>query len=103
MAGIQAASGVTGPIQPSRLGQTSQGNGQANKSGFGQALKGMIDNVDVDQRSSTSAIQDLIAGKSKDILPVVQAVAKADLSFKLLMGVRNKVIEAYQQTMRMQV
>ena len=66
-------------------------------------LKNLIGNVDGQQQASGSAIQDLIAGKSKDILPVVHAVAEADLSFKLLMGVRNKVIEAYQQTMRMQI
>jgi flagellar hook-basal body complex protein FliE len=48
-------------------------------------------------------MKDLIAGKTEDVLPVVNAVAKADLSFKLLMGVRNKVIEAYKQTMNMQV
>jgi flagellar hook-basal body complex protein FliE len=36
-------------------------------------------------------------------VPVVAAVAKADMSFKLLMGVRNKVIEAYRQTMNMQI
>jgi len=49
------------------------------------------------------AIRDLVTGKTQDILPVVQAVAKADLSFKLLVGVRNKVIEAYRQTMNMQL
>ena len=55
------------------------------------------------QQASEVAVQHLLTGKSQDILPVVAAVAKADLSFKLLMGVRNKVIEAYKQTMNMQV
>ena len=47
--------------------------------------------------------QELLTGKSEDVLPVVTAVAKADLSFKLLMGIRNKVVEAYKQTMNMQI
>jgi len=34
---------------------------------------------------------------------VVTEVAKADMSFKLLMAVRNKVIEAYKQTINMQI
>ena len=55
------------------------------------------------QTAAANAAQDLLTGKTDDVLPVVQAMAKADLSFKLLMGVRNKVIEAYKQTMNMQV
>ena len=52
---------------------------------------------------SNASIQDLLSGKTQSILPTVAAVAKADMSFKLLIGVRNKVIEAYKQTMNMQV
>jgi len=66
-------------------------------------MKQAVNAIDQDQQASASAIRDLIAGKNQDTLPVVQAMAKADLSFKLLMGVRNKVIEAYKETMRMQV
>jgi flagellar hook-basal body complex protein FliE len=42
-----------------------------------------------------------LSGKNEDITSVVSAVAKADMSFKLLVGVRNKLIEAYKQTMNM--
>jgi len=34
---------------------------------------------------------------------VVASVAKADMSFKLLVGVRDKLVEAYKETMKMQV
>jgi flagellar hook-basal body complex protein FliE len=44
---------------------------------------------------------DLLTGKNNDITAVVSAVAKADASFKILVGVRNKLIEAYKQTMNM--
>ena len=70
---------------------------------FGEALKEAVDGVDASQQASAATIQDLLTGKSEDVLPVVQAVAKADMSFKLLIGVRNKVIEAYKQTINMQV
>jgi flagellar hook-basal body complex protein FliE len=46
---------------------------------------------------------DLLGGKQQDINAVVASVAKADMSFKLLVGVRNKLVEAYKETMRMQV
>jgi len=53
------------------------------------------------QNDSDTAIQDLLTGKTNDITSVVSAVAKADVSFKVLVGVRNKLIEAYKQTMNM--
>ena len=59
--------------------------------------------VDDLQEASEISIKDLLAGKNSDITQVVSAVAKADMSFKLLVGVRNKLIEAYKQTMNMQI
>jgi len=70
---------------------------------FTDAIKDAVGNVEADQKTQNLAIQDLVTGRSHDVLPVVQAVADADLSFKLLMGVRNKVVEAYKQTIMMQV
>jgi len=70
---------------------------------FARTLLSYVNNVDSQQQASATAIQDLLTGKTKDIMPVVAEVAKADMSFKLLVGVRNKVIEAYKQTMNMQL
>lgn len=73
-------------------------------SGFTDAIKVVgehISNVDDLQQSSDISIKDLLSGKNEDITSVVSAVAKADMSFKLLVGVRNKLIEAYKQTMNM--
>ncbi len=66
-----------------------------------EAIGKQISKVDVFQQSSDVSIQDLLSGKNEDITSVVSAVAKADMSFKLLVGVRNKLIEAYKQTMNM--
>ena len=74
------------------------------KSGFADTVKAVgkqISKVDDLQQSSDISIQDLLSGKNEDITSVVSAVAKADVSFKLLVGVRNKLIEAYKQTMNM--
>lgn len=70
---------------------------------FGEMLKSALQQADAGQQGSVSAIQDLLAGRSDDLLSAVSAMSKADLSFKLLVGVRNKVIEAYKQTMNMQM
>jgi len=73
---------------------------------FSKAVKGMgkyISRVDEHQQSSNASIKQLLSGKNEDIISVVSEVAKADMSFKLLVGVRNKLIEAYKQTMNMQL
>jgi flagellar hook-basal body complex protein FliE len=76
----------------------------AGKEDFTKAVKtvgNFISEVDDLQSSSDMSIKYLLAGKHADITSVVSAVAKADMSFKLLVGVRNKLIEAYKQTMNM--
>ena len=70
---------------------------------FENVVKQFIDKVDTKQKVSERAITDYVSGKTNDLLPIVNEMAKADLSFKLLTGVRNKVIEAYKETMRMQI
>jgi len=70
---------------------------------FDEMLRNCVERVEKDQQASRAAVEDLLSGKTRDVLPAVAAAAKADLSFKLLIGVRNKVIEAYKQTMNMQI
>jgi flagellar hook-basal body complex protein FliE len=48
-------------------------------------------------------MEDLATGKAKSIPDVMIAAEKADIGLKLMMQVRNKVIEAYQEIMKMQV
>ena len=92
-------------IQPkNNSGMPKVGNPDNTKTDFGNAVKAInnyISQVDDLQTSSDMSIKDLLSGKNEDITSVVSAVAKADLSFKLLVGVRNKIIEAYKQTMNM--
>ena len=91
---------VIAPAAPRTSGAGAGGAGQVN---FGDVVRNAVAEVDKSQQASVLSIQDLMAGRTQDVLPVVAAVAKADMSFKLLLGVRNKVIEAYKQTMNMQV
>lgn len=106
--GGAGAMGGMGAMRPQQGGAAGGTVGGAEKSGeggsnFARTLRDVVQDVDGRQQASYEAIKDMIAGKTENVLPVVNAVAKADLSFKLLMGVRNKVIEAYKQTMNMQV
>jgi flagellar hook-basal body complex protein FliE len=100
MAGINMISGLPSMTPPTAGGAAAVGSPASD---FGQAVKKAIDAVESQQQLSTQSVQDMLTGQSDDVLPVVSAMAKADLSFKLLIGVRNKVIEAYKQTMNMQM
>lgn len=96
-----------GPLTNNYLQQLQKPSGDAQQpGGFSDAVKALekcLSNVDESQKSSDMSIQDLLAGRNEDIASVVAAVAKADISFKVLVGVRNKLIEAYKQTMNMQL
>lgn len=91
----------SGPNAIQMPGLTSSDDKKADFADAIKAVENYISKTDDLQQSSDMSIQDLLSGKSEDIASVVSAVAKADMSFKLLVGVRNKLIEAYKQTMNM--
>jgi flagellar hook-basal body complex protein FliE len=70
---------------------------------FGKAVQQSLENVNDQQNEANLSVVDLLSGKQQDVNSVVSEMAKADMSFKLLVGVRNKLVEAYKETMRMQV
>ena len=73
------------------------------KTDFRKALAQGLNNVNELHNKADASVVDLLTGKNQDINSVVASVAKADMSFKLLVGVRDKLVEAYKETMRMQV
>jgi len=100
---INPIQGPTPQITPPRISGAGKQEPASSKTKFGEMLRNCVERVEKDQQASTAAVEDLLSGKTQDVLPAVAAAAKADLSFKLLIGVRNKVIEAYKQTMNMQI
>ena len=90
---------------------TSTGKSEMNKSekgsetnqDFAKAFKVAFEKVNQLQKQANQKIQAFSTGKNKNIPEVMIAVERADVAFKLMMKVRNKVIEAYQEVMRMQI
>jgi flagellar hook-basal body complex protein FliE len=103
MSGINPISGNSWPAAGLSPSAAAGKDKAAEKSAFGEALRGYLGQVDEDQQAASQAVRDLLGGKTQDVLSVVTTMAKADLSFKLLMGVRNKVIDAYRQTINMPI
>ena len=70
---------------------------------FATTLKEAVGNVNRLQKEADVLMQKLSTGKVKNIPEVMVAVEKADIALKLMVQVRNKVIDAYQEVMKMQV
>ena len=79
--------------------------GASNKQGpgFGDLLKNAVESVNAMQQEAWHLKEGVAKGENVNIHQAVIAGEKAGLSFKLLMQVRNKMIDAYQEIMRMQV
>jgi len=73
------------------------------RSGFLETLQRSMEEVNADQLQADTSIKDLVAGKSKNIHETMLQIQKADLSLKTMMQVRNKILEAYKEIIRMQV
>lgn len=71
--------------------------------GFAGALREAVEKVSQLQQHSGQEIQRLLTGESEDLHKTLLAVQRSELAFELLMEVRNKVVQAYQEIMRIQV
>ena len=74
---------------------------QKSSSEFGRIIKGAIDRVETLEREADKSIIDLLKRKG-NIPETMIALQKADVSMRLLLAVRNKVIGAYREIMHMQ-
>lgn len=70
---------------------------------FAEALKGSIAEVNQAQVVADHAAQQIAAGETKDLHGAMIKLEEADLSLRMMVQVRNKAVEAYQEVMRMQV
>jgi flagellar hook-basal body complex protein FliE len=70
---------------------------------FGQVLKQSLSEVNQLQNEADHAIDALATGQQQDLHNTMIAMEKADVAFRLIMQIRNKVISAYETIMRMQV
>jgi flagellar hook-basal body complex protein FliE len=90
-------------LQPSTTPGKLKDGSHAGKAEFSTILKSKLNEINQLQLDADQAITNVELGNSGSIHEAVVALEKADLSFRTMMQVRNKIIEAYQEIMRMQV
>jgi len=70
---------------------------------FKEVLTEAVTEVQRLQNEADATIKQLVAGEIKDVTEAMVAVEKADVAFQTMMTVRNKIVAAYEEIMRMQV
>jgi flagellar hook-basal body complex protein FliE len=87
---------------PRMLPSPSMPKSQPAGTSFGKLLNEAIQQVNDVEKTSQGELQKYL-GNEADLHSVMIALEKADLSFQLMMQVRNKIVQAYQEIMRSQV
>jgi flagellar hook-basal body complex protein FliE len=98
---------MTAPISnitPIGLPQMSPISGGASQPGqFQGVLSSAIDSLNSLQNSASNSVQQFLTGQNEELHTTVLATQKAELAFELGLQVRNKVVDAYQEIMKMQM
>jgi flagellar hook-basal body complex protein FliE len=72
------------------------------ETGFRDVLHSAIDDIQQLEGQAEAKVAGVISGNGADVHSAMIAVEKADLSFQLMMQVRNKIVSAYEEISRMQ-
>jgi flagellar hook-basal body complex protein FliE len=94
------APGIDGPtiINPATEVAPSQGT-----ESFGNLLGRLVNEVNAKQNAAADAVHSLQSGGNVSLHQAVIAMEEASISFQLMVEVRNKLLESYQELMRMQI
>jgi flagellar hook-basal body complex protein FliE len=71
--------------------------------GFGETLQNAIREVDHLQTRRDEKVEAMVRGERIEVHEIMTAAEEAQLAFDLMIQVRNKLLESYQEVMRMQV
>ncbi len=85
--------------------KTGQPEAASGKQGgdFAAFLKAYTEQVNAQHHEASRAAEALATGQGGNTSETLLAIQKADLSFQLMLSVRNKLVDAYREVMRMQV
>jgi flagellar hook-basal body complex protein FliE len=100
MADFAISAITTGAVAPAT---STPRVGPSTDAGFGATLNGMLGEVNDLQQKAQDATVALAADRNVDTAQALVAIEKANISFQFALQIRNKLLEAYQEVMRMQV
>ncbi|MCM8813582.1 MAG: flagellar hook-basal body complex protein FliE [Candidatus Omnitrophica bacterium] len=96
--GIAPIRPIALPISPDAAAKIAS----TDKESFAKLLSNSLKQIDEMNKGAEQAMENLAAGELQDVHQVMLAMEKANLSFMTMMQVRNKLVQAYNEVMRMQ-
>lgn len=104
MGDISIESGLKSVLGPNIIDKKGGENKLAEgQKAFGEVLNDSLKEVNELQMKADQAIEDFATGQTKNVHETMIALNKADTAFRMTMQVKNKIVEAYQEIIRMQV
>jgi flagellar hook-basal body complex protein FliE len=88
---------IQSPLESSPLAPSSSGDGLSFKDVLGSA----INEVESSRTNANESVQNFLSGGGEDLHSTILASQRADLEFQMFMQVRNKIVSAYQEVMKM--
>lgn len=73
------------------------------KVNFADTISGFLQAVNKDKMNSSAKVADVVSGKSENLADAMVAMEESKLSFELMLQVRNKLLESYQELSRMPI
>jgi len=93
---ISSISGISLPAAPSVESRSSDG-------AFRDVFASAIQSVESSTQTASASVEKFLSGEGGELHSTILATQKAELSFDLFLQMRNKVVNAYQEVMRMQM
>jgi flagellar hook-basal body complex protein FliE len=87
---------------PALASPTAPAAGSAGTS-FTDMLSGAINEVESSRSAANNSVEQFLSGEGNDLHSTILSTQRADLEFQMFMQVRNKVVSAYQEVMKMQL
>src|SRR5215210_6305876 len=90
-----------GPITGISLPSAPSLDARAPAGAFQEVFASAVRNVESDGQSASSSVEQFLSGEGGELHSTILATQRAELSFELFLQMRNKVVNAYQEIMRM--
>lgn len=101
MSQIQAISSVVSSVGDASSAGSAGVSGKSE--GFFDSLKSAIGKTNAMEIQANQAVDALMTGETQDLHRTMVALQQADVSFQLMMQIRNKLVAAYEEIQRMQI
>lgn len=102
MSGIEGVAGIGGLGQAAGVGQAA-GAGQPQGADFAEALQRGVQQVSDAEAAADATAQELATGGDAELHELMAATTRAELATDVLVQVRDRAVQAYQEVMRLRL